>query len=460
MTRPDLPAPVRRGDRVRLQIETLADGPDALAHIEGYVVLVPGALPGERIRAEITSAARKFGRARVAYVDEPAQERIEPKCRHFLACGGCHWQHIDYAAQLRFKQARVEKDLRWALGEHAPAVSHTVQNREPYGMRHKVALQVLPDSRRGMVPALHALRELELVPLVECPAAADKPLRLARRAIELLADLRVDAWDPVEDRGLLRSVLVRTAEGTGQSHVVVVARFDLPEVERIAQDLVAAGATTVSCNYNDGPESRLLGTQTVHIAGPDRIDEQIRGVHYCISPTAFFQTSPHAAGELVRLVQEMLAPKPTDIVADLYCGGGLFSLALAARAREVVGIEESPVSIADAEAGQRRNRIRNVRFVRGPVEAHAAKFGSSLPKPSMVVLDPPREGAGAEVVQRIANLRPSKVAYVACDPGALARDLRLFHAHGYAATRVVPVDMFPQTWHIETVALLEPIAAN
>ena len=457
MSRSDQPAPVQRGDRVRLSIETLADGPDALAHIDGYVVLIPGALPGERIRAEITSAARKFGRARVAYIDEASLERVEPACRHFLECGGCHWQHIDYAAQLRFKQKRVEKELAWALGEHAPTVSDTVANKEPYGMRHKVALQVLPDRSHGMVPALHALRELDLVALHECPASADKPLRLAKETIALLADLRIEAWDPVSDRGELRSVLVRTAEATGQSHVIVVARYDMPEVERIAQDLMAKGATTISVNYNDGPESRLLGTQTVRVTGPDRIDEQIGGVHYCISPTSFFQTSPFAAGLLVKLVQEMLAPKATDIVADLYCGGGLFSLALAARSREVIGIEESPVSIGDADAGQRRNRIRNVRFVRGPVEAHAARLGKDLPKPDLIVLDPPREGSGTEVLQHIAALRPRKIAYVACDVGALARDLRLLHTMGYAASRVVPVDMFPQTWHIETVALLEPI---
>ncbi len=457
MPRPDLPAPVRRGDRVRLQIETLCDGPDALAHVDGYVVMVPGALPGEQIRAEVTSAARKFGRARIAFVDESAPERVEPKCRHFLSCGGCHWQHIDYEAQLRFKQARVEKDLRWALGEHAPMVAPTIKNRSPYGMRHKIALQVLPDRRHGMVPAMHALRELDLVPLVECPAAADKPLRLARAAIELLAELRVEAWDPLEDRGDLRSVLVRTSEATGHSHVVIVSRFDLPEVDRIAQDLVSIGATTVSSNLNDGPESRLLGTRTLHVSGPDRIDERIGDVHYCISPTAFFQTSPYAAGELVRLVREFLACKASDVIADLYCGGGLFSLALCGHAREVIGIEESPVAIADAEAGQRRNRVRNVRFVRGPVEAQMQRLGAGLPKPDLVVLDPPREGAGAEVLQRIATLRPRKVAYVACDPSALARDLRLLHAHGYAAKRVVPVDMFPQTWHVEAVAMLEPI---
>ncbi len=458
MSRSDLPAPVQRGDRLRLEIETLADGPDALTHVDGYVVLVPGVLPGEVVRAEITSAAKKFGRARVAFVDQPSAERIAPACRHFLECGGCHWQHIDYPAQLRFKQQRLQKDLNWALGEHAPLVALTLGNKAPYGQRYKVALQVLPDRRRGMVPAMHALRELDLVPVSECPASADKPLHLARSTIAALAERGVEAWDPVSDRGNLRSVLVRTSLASGRSHLIVVARDDLPELDHVAPDLAAMGATTVSLNLNDGPESRLLGTKTIAITGNDRIEEVIDGVHYCISPTAFFQTSPYAASVLVRTVLEALQPKATDVVADLYCGGGLFALPLCGRSREVIGIEESPLGIADAEASQRRNRIRNARFVRGAVEGVIDRLGQDLPRPDLVVLDPPREGCLPSVLERLAKLKPRKIAYVACDPSALARDLRFLHTLGYAASSVTPIDMFPQTWHIESVALLQPFA--
>lgn len=456
----DLPVPVRRGDRVRMTIETMADGPDALAHVDGYVVLLPGAMPGERVRAEITSAARKFGRARIAFVDEPSPDRVEPACRHFLECGGCHWQHVDYAAQLRFKQQRVQKDLDWALGEHAPRVRETAPNQSPYGRRYKVAMQVLPDRQRGMVPAMHALRELDLVPVTECPTSAERPRRLARAAIELLAERGVEAWDPVTDRGDLRSVLVRTSESTGQSHLVVVSRDGLRVLESLVGELSAAGATSIHDNVNDGPESRLLGHRTFHLAGPERIDERIGDVHYCISPTAFFQTSPFAAGLLVRAVLDGLEARATDVVADLYCGGGLFALALAGRAREVIGIEESPVAIADAEAGLRRNHVRNARFVRGPVEQHAARLGKDLPKPDLVVLDPPREGSTEDVLAAVVAQRPRRIAHVACDPKALARDLRILHTRGYEATSVLPVDMFPQTWHVESVAILEPTRAR
>jgi 23S rRNA (uracil-5-)-methyltransferase RumA len=448
------PAPVRRGDHVTLAIEALADGPDALARIDGYVVLVPGVLPGERVRAEITSAARKFGRARVLQVDRRAAERTEPRCRHFLQCGGCHWQHADYASQLRFKQQRVQKELAFALGEQAPAVADCVPAPAPYGQRHKVALQLLP-GERGPRMALHRLRDLSLVPLQECPAVAAPALQLARAAIAVLGALRLPVFDAETGDGMLRSVLVRRAAATGQSHLVVVATDDLPELLPHCAALQEAGATTISVNVNREPTGRLLGARTTVLAGPPRIDERIGDTTYCIAPDAFFQTSPAGAGELVRLVRDFLQPRATDTVADLYCGGGLFALPLAQRAATVVGVEESPVALADAEAGVRRNRLHNVRLVRGAVEQVLERFGSGdLPRPDLAVLDPPRAGAAPAAVRRLSALGPRRIAHVACDPGALGRDLRAFAECGYRAERVVPVDMFPQTWHVEAVALL------
>ncbi|MGE3171025.1 MAG: 23S rRNA (uracil(1939)-C(5))-methyltransferase RlmD [Planctomycetota bacterium] len=452
------PAPVRRGDHVTLDVEAFADGPDMLARIDSYVVLLPGALPGERVRAAIQSGARKFGRARVLHVDRASPDRVEPRCRHFLDCGGCHWQHVGYAAQLRQKQARVEKDLRFALGDDAPPVEACVPAPEPYGQRHKVALHLVPGGRSALLPALHRARDVDLVALRECPAVAPKAFALGCRAIELLGELRLPPFDPFTGHGLLRSVLVRHAAATGQSHLLVVASGEVPELRHLLQPFLDAGATTVSLNLNDGPPGRLLGHTTHLLTGPRRIDEILDGTTYCISPDAFFQTSPHGARELVRAVTAWLDPGPRDVVADLYCGGGLFALPLAARAGTVIGVEDSGVSIADAEAGQKRNRRRNARFVRGAADRVLLRFGNELPRPDLAVLDPPRAGAGPAVLERLCALRPRRIAYVACEPSALARDLLTLRGLGYAARSVLPVDMFPQTWHVEAVARLEPIA--
>ncbi len=454
------PAPIRRGDHVNLTVETLADGPDALARIGSYVVLVPGVLPGERVRAEVTSGSRKFGRARPIHIDQRSPDRVDPRCRHFLQCGGCHWQHAAYPAQLRYKQERLRKELEFALGADVPPIAQTIGAPDPYGQRHKVALHLLPDDRHGLQMALHRLRDLSLVALRECPAAAPPALALARRAIELLATLRLRPYDAETGEGLLRSVLVRHAAATGQSHLIVVAGDELPELRDLAGDLQAAGATTVSLNVHREEPERLLGPQTTVIAGPRRIDERIDGTTYCISPDAFFQTSPAGAQALVRTVTDWLQPRAADTIVDLYCGGGLFALPLAAIAGTVIGIEASATSIADAEAGAKRNRRRNARFLRGAVEQVLPRLGrGDLPRPDLAVLDPPRAGAVPAALQQLAAQRPRRIAYVACEPKALARDLAILRDLGYAASRVVPVDMFPQTWHTEAVALLEPTAS-
>ena len=454
---PDRPrqVPVENGERRELAIETLADGPDALARVGDYVVLVPGCLPGERVLAEITSSARKFGRARLLAVRQPSADRDTPRCAHFLHCGGCHWQHVRYARQLREKQARVQKELAHALGEQAPPVLETAPAPAPYGQRHKVALQLGNDERGRLQPCLHPLRSAGLLPVRECPASAPAAAALAFAATRLLDRLQVGAFDPVRGTGLLRSVLVRRSASSAESQLLVVATRPVPGLERLLPELLAAGATTVALNLNDGPAARLLGRETTVLAGPLRLRERIDGVDYAISPAAFFQTAPAGAAVLVRAVQQWLAPGPQDHVLDLYCGGGLFALALARSARSVLGIEESPLAVGDAIAGAAQNELHNVRFVQARAEQGLDRCGSGLPVPDLAVLDPPRAGAGERVLQRLAALGPRRIAHVGCEPRALARDLAVLTQLAYRAVSVLPVDLFPQTAHVEAVACLE-----
>lgn len=454
--------PVFNGERRELEIESLADGPDGLAHVGGYVVLVRGALPGERVQGEITSAARKFGRARSLSVLDASPDRVRPRCRHFLECGGCHWQHASYAAQLTYKQARIEKELRYALADAMPVVQPTAPLPDPFGQRNKVALHLQHDRDGTLVPCLHPLREIGLMPVRECPTSQGDALRLAFTAVQALNTLNLNVFDPEYGTGVLRSVLVRRAAASGQSHLIVVAASS--EVRGLAQlvpELQARGATTVSLNVNDGPISQLLGAETIVLEGPRRIREEIDGTGYLISPNAFFQTSPAGALVLLREVQRFLKPTLDDRLLDLYCGGGLFALALARTAGSAFGIEESPVGIGDAMAAQKQNRQRNVQFLQGPVEAMLRRCkDGAMPTPTLAVLDPPRQGCSDSVLRELAALGPRKIAYVACDPSALSRDLPILHELGYRTKTVLPVDMFPQTSHVEAVACLERTTAN
>lgn len=451
------PAPLARGDRATVDVHGFGDGPDGLCRLDDYVVFVPGVLPGERAVVDITSATRKFGRGTLVRVERASEERVVPRCAHFLACGGCHRQHQAYDGQLRSKQERLQKDLDWALGPGAVAVAPCVPAAAPYGERHKVAVHLLHDDRGRLVGGLHRARSPELEPIAECPASDPLAWDLVQDTVALLDRLGHRAWDPwFAPKELLRSVLVR-ATTTGETHVVIVAtRPWIPGLDTILDDLHAAGATSISLNHNDGDPARLLGRRTVPVSGRPFVLERLAGLGYRLSPDSFFQTSPRMAERLVHHVRDWLAPGSDDVVADLYCGVGLFTLPLARHARQAFGIEVHGGAVDDARASAQANGLANATFRCGQVEGWlSACRRDELPRPSLAVVDPPRSGLPAAVVAELRALRPRRLAYVSCEPKALQRDLVALREAGFAVRTVTPFDMFPQTAHIEAVACLE-----
>jgi 23S rRNA (uracil1939-C5)-methyltransferase len=457
MSRRPAHVPIAKGERLTLPIAGLGDGPDGLGRVGDYVVFVPGTLPGEHAIVDITSAAKKHGRGALVGIAQASPDRVAPRCSHFLACGGCHRQHQAYPAQLRSKQQRLQKALDHALGDHAITVGLTVPAAGPYGERHKVAVQLLHDARGRLVPGLHRLRSPELVRIDECPASDPLAWDLVVRTVELLEPLGHRAWDPwFAPQELLRSVLVRTTTA-GDAHLVVVATApEIPGFDALVDELHAAGATSISINHHPGDPARLLGAATHRISGPAYIEEELGGLRYRLSPTAFFQTSPRMAERIVDHVTAFLDPGPRDHVADLYCGVGLLTLPLAQRAAAAFGIESHGGAVDDARAAAFANRIGNVQFRVGDVTGWlAACRRGELPKPGLVSIDPPREGLDAAVIEQLGALAPRRLAYVSCEPATLARDLRDLHAVGFDVVAATPFDMFPQTAHVEAVACLE-----
>jgi 23S rRNA (uracil1939-C5)-methyltransferase len=419
-------------------------------------VFVPGVLPGERAEVLITSANRKFARGELLAVRRAAPERVPARCMHFLACGGCHRQHQAYPAQLTDKQQRLQRTIDHAVGGGAPRVPLPIAG-EPFGQRHKVALHLRNGDDGALEACFHRLRSPELVSVHECPTSQPAAWRLAQQAVRLLATLRHAAWDPdFAPDGLLRSVLVRTTT-TGEAQLLVVARrANVPGLEHLLDELHEHGATTIAVNGNPGEFSQLLGSETHILSGPPRIEERLLGITYLLSPDAFFQTSPRAAEHLVRLVTQWLAPTRRDDVADLFCGGGLLTLPLARTAKSVFGVDLGRRAIQDAEAAAQANGITNVTWRSGHVDSWlAACRRGNLPRPHLVVMDPPRTGLAPTVIEELAALQPRRLAYMSCDLQTLGRDLRALQAVGFATRAVQPVDMFPQTSHLETVAMLE-----
>jgi 23S rRNA (uracil1939-C5)-methyltransferase len=447
-------SPLRLGQILRLVVEDLAFGEDAVCRHAGYVVFVPRVLPGELVEVRVTQAGRKFGRAEPIRVIRPSPDRVVPRCRHFGDCGGCTWQHLAYAAQAKRKEDLLRKLLELKVSPAAAAaVAPIAAMEEPWGFREKVQLAVQGRTGAPRV-GFYRLRSHEVVDLKECPVQPPGAVAQALAVKKVLADRRIPPYDERNGRGGARHVVLRRGRATGDAHLVLVtAREDAPGLRgsEAAFARVQPPLSGGSLNVNVWESSVVLGPRTRPLFGRKAWRERVGGIRFEIGPASFFQTNALAAETLVEEVRRAVGAGPALRVLDLYAGCGLFALTLAARVGSVLAVEAHRGAAADGEGNARRNGIANVTYRTGPVERTVAD--PRLGRFDAVVADPPREGLGPGVLRGIVQgCRARRLVLVSCDPTTLARDLAAAEALGGKVERVLPVDMFPHTHHLESVA--------
>ncbi len=459
---PDRPpqAPVHQDDVLDRVVEAFGDGPDGIVRVDRYVLFVPEVIPGERVRVVVTSAARKYGRAELLEVLEPSPDRVEPRCPHYHECGGCQLQHLAHPAQLREKSERLGRMLAHALDVDVSSLPMRpmLGPVEPWEQRTKLVLH-FAERDGGLDAGFFSRRSRDVVGIEVCPIQDPLALKVGLAVRDGAHAAGLTVFDERDRRGHLRAAVVRAARATSQAHATIVVQSPrgLPGLAPVIEALRAAGATGASLNLNDGPPEQLLGERYDALFGSPWVEDEVEGLRFRSSPGAFFQTSHFGVTTLVREVRRILHDVPSDArVADLYCGGGLFALALAKMAGRVFGIEDSAQAIDDAMASAAANGIENVHFRAGLVERLMSNLARSRDKPFAVILDPPRAGCVSRVLHGVANeLQPVRIVYVSCEPSTLARDLARLVPLGYAITEITPVDMFPHTSHLETIVVLE-----
>lgn len=450
-------SPLRIGQVLRLLCEDLAFGEDGVCRTGGYVVFVPRVLPGELVEVRITRAGRKFARGEPVRILRPSKDRVEPRCRHFGDCGGCTWQHIRYEAQAKAKEGLLRALLKRRVSEAAgAAVAPVAAMAEPWGFREKVQLAVQGRPGRPLV-GFYRLRTHEVVDVEECPVQPDLSVARALAVKRVLAARRVQPYDEATGRGAVRHVLLRGGRATGDSHLVLVsAQEEATGLAAAFRDLQSLDPpfSGASLNINDRETSVVLGRTTTPVFGRRTWRERAGGMEFEIGPTAFFQTNARAAETLVEEVRAAVGSSPSARVLDLYAGVGLFALTLAGRVGSVTAVEAHPAAAREGERNARANGIRNCTWRTGPVERVVAD--RELGRFDVVVADPPRDGLGPGVLEGILRgCRPRRLVLVSCDPLTLARDLALAEARGGRVVRVLPVDMFPHTHHLEAVATVD-----
>ncbi len=405
-------------ESIVLELTAMAHGGRALGRHHGQVIFVPYAIPGEVVEVEVVESSRHWAQARLVKVLEPSPHRVAPPCPYFgpEGCGGCQFQHIAYEAQVEFKRQVVVDQLARVGGLREVHVQEAIGAAEPWGYRNHAQFRITPEGRLGFLAA----NSHDVIPVQEC-------LILDPLLDELWAALDI-VWPQ------LHRVSLRCGSATGDLMVV----FELERYE----DFDIEVDLPVSCVLllADGEPVVLIGNSylTEHVAGRD----------YRISAGSFFQVNTAGAEALVALVREYLAPAKDETLVDLYCGVGLFGLALAGDVARVVGVEADPGAAADFRVNAQE--FDHVELLEERAETALRHVEGTV---DLVVLDPPRSGAGPAVIEEIVRLSPRRVVYVSCDPATLARDARHLVGSGYQLRKVQPVDLFPQTYHIESVAL-------
>jgi len=409
------------GERLRLRLTKMIYGGEALGRHEGKVVFVSQAIAGEEVVAEIVEGKRQWARARVLEVLTPSPHRVTPRCSHYGVCGGCHWQHIDYQAQLDYKRQIIQEQLARLGGLPDITVKPTIPSPSPWNYRNHIRFTL---NEEGDL-CFQAARSHRLVPIEECYLLHP-----------LLEDILVALEMPSAEEVPLpfRRLSLRAGVHTGDRMLIFEAKEEqAPELEV---------ELPLSCV--------LLTARGVPLVliGDGHITEVVAGREYRISAPSFFQANTEGAEALVEVVKAYLALEGDETLLDAYCGVGLLGLSLADRASRVIGIEENPFAVDDARFNARD--LPNVEFIEGRVE----DVMPSLEGVKATILDPPRIGLHPRALSALIELSPSTIVYVSCNPSTLARDLKGLVAAGYEVVEVQPVDLFPQTYHIESVALL------
>ena len=445
-----------------VEIDAVAPNGDGLAGSGALRIAVPFTIPGERVRVRLADRRRGPPTGTLLEVLRASPHRTVARCRHFGieavpglgACGGCTWQHIAYAEQLRLKAALVEGLVR-AVVPRAPAVKTTLPATpldQPWGYRNKVHF-VFGIQGAALAMGHYVRGSRRVIPVVECPVHDERGNAFAFSARDTFASADLRAADG--KRGTLRSLAIRVGCHTREIMATLIVSTDRDRRVRGATRRLLASTppTSMHLNVHAREDAYIFGPATRHLHGAARMREEVAGSSFLMSPAAFFQTNVRATEILVRLVLD--AVRPSSRVIDLYAGSGLFAVPLAAAGHDVIAVEENRLAVADGEAALKLNKEAQprCRFVRRRVETAL----TSLHDADAVVLDPPREGCAPSVLREVfGRLTPRIAIYVSCNPETLAADLGQICTSGYRIRSLQPVDMFPHTAHVETVAVLEP----
>lgn len=447
--------PVTLHQQYEIAIRSLGHSGEGVGSKDDFTVFVPGALVGEVVLAKITLVKKNYAVGSLVRVIAPSEERVEPICPIYEACGGCQLQHLSYDGQLIAKRQQVVDALQRIGKQTALTVHPTLGASSPWLYRNKMQFPVGEKKGRTVI-GCYAKGSHDIIATENCHIQMDANNHIAQAASKILTELKIPAYREKDDRGVVRHIIGRVGAGGQAMAVIVTKTKTLPKAEEFVARLREEVPALVSIMHNINPKRTnvILGQETYCLWGQKTIQDGIGKLMFDISAQSFFQVHTAQADVLYQKALAYADLNGNETVIDAYCGTGTISLFLAQKAKKVYGIEIVAPAIRDAKKNAEANRITNAEFLVGDAVEVMPRLYKQGVRADVVVVDPPRSGCDPIVLETFARMNPERIVYVSCNPASLARDIAVLAELGYRAEEVQPVDMFPQTSHVESVALL------
>lgn len=449
--------PVEKNEIIELNIDGMGVNGEGIGHYQGYTLFVDGALLGEKVEVKVVKTGKNFGFGKILHFIEVSKDRVEPVCPVANTCGGCQVQHMSYDAQLAYKKNLVASALERIGKIDDVKVNDVLGMDEPYYYRNKVIYPVRLDN--GVLKiGFYAKRSHRIVEHDTCYIQDRKNEAIIEVVKEWMLSNGITPYDENNNTGMIRHIMIRYSRALDKCHVTIVSnKKKLKQLERLFERLGNLGTVDgISYSVNIGKDNKILGDEVRSIWGNMELEEHLRTSKYMISPKAFFQVNPVQTEQLYDTVKRMAGLKGDETLMDLYCGLGSITLYLAKQAKHVIGVEVIEEAIENANRNAELNGIDHVDFYVGAAEDVIPHlYETQGLRADVVVVDPPRKGCDETLLKTICEMAPSRMVYVSCDPGTLARDLLYLTENGFEVEEVQPVDMFPMTVHVETVSLLK-----
>jgi len=449
-------APVEENQYIEMNFTDLGHEGEGIGKYEGYTLFVPGALPGERAKVKVVKVNKNYGFGKLIEILESSSERVQPRCTVYEKCGGCQLQHFSYQGQLQQKRKIVEDNLK-RIGRLEDVTVHpTLGMDHPWNYRNKSQVP-FAEREGGLIAGFYAKGTHDVINMKECIIQQEKGDWMTQTVRRIAEELGISAYNEQTQKGAIRHVVSRVGVNTGELMLILVTNgkdFKNKEqlIERIVKEI--PGLTSLIQNINEEQTNVILGFKFITLWGRDVIYDRIGDVKFAISPRSFFQVNPEQTKVLYDKALEYAELTGNENVIDAYCGIGTISLFLAKKSNHVYGVEIIPDAIKDAKNNAKLNGIENVTFEVGAAEKVIPEWAKKGIDVDVVVVDPPRKGCDEALLQTIIELKPKRMVYVSCNPSTLARDLRVLEDGGFRTVEVQPVDMFPQTMHVESIIMM------